>query len=676
MRSIRLLASSLAVASVLASSAALAETESFSVIYGQKPVGHMTADVENGKTSIVFDYKNNGRGPTIAETLATDASGLPTSWTVTGSTTFGSKVDERFSIRGRKATWTDSTGSGSATVSQPSLYVPQSGSPWSLWVQASQLLRDADNAMPALPGGTLRLAKGEAFQVKGEGGDLQVTTLTISGVDLNPSYLAVDPAGKLFAFMTPEFVVVRKGYEGEEARLRGIAERLSTQRYVDMQTRFGHRYGKPVRITNVRLFDPAAMALTAPVSVVVSGERISAVEPLDSPATPGEVRIDGGGGTLIPGLTDMHGHLDQDSAMLNILAGITTVRDMGNDNAVLDQLVDRMDRGEIAGPRVVRSGFIEGKSQFNANNGILVGNQAEALDAVRWYAARDFWQIKVYNSMNPAWVPAMVEEAHRLGLRVTGHVPAFTNADAMIAAGYDELTHINQVILGWVLAPDEDPRTLLRITALKRLPGLDLGSAPVRKTLDSMAAKKIALDPTLVIHEQALLGRDGTATPNMADVYDYMPVSVQRSLKQQMLDTSAAGDDAAYRAAFDQIVATIRAMHERGIFIVPGTDLGGAFNLHRELELYQKIGMTPAQILKRATLDVQAYIGQDQSTGSIAKGKLADFFLIPGDPLQDLKATKRIAMVMKGGVAYFPAEAYPEFGIKPLAQAPEVTGAE
>ena len=68
--------------------------------------------------------------------------------------------------------------------------------------------------------------------------------------------------------------------------------------------------------------------------------------------------------------------------------------------------------------------------------------------------------------MNPAWVPAMVKEAHVLGMRVAGHVPAFATADQMIGAGYDEMTHINQFVLGWVIGPQEDTRTLFRLTAL------------------------------------------------------------------------------------------------------------------------------------------------------------------------------------------------------------------
>lgn len=653
--------------------AALAKQERFSVIYGQKTVGHLVADTEGAKTSIDFDYKNNGRGPTMREQLQVDANGLPASWTLTGATTFGSKVSETFSASSGKANWIDSTGKGSAVVKERAIYVAQAGSPWSLGLYARALLKREDHRMPALPGGTLSLDKVGDLSIVGTAGATNVTAYALSGIDTAPSYFALDAEGALFAFMTPDFAIVREGYEQDEAKLRAYAEKLSTERYVEIQQKAAHRYGAPVRIRNVRVFKPVSKTLSDPVSVVVNGRTIAAVEPLDSPATPGEVTIDGAGGTLLAGFNEMHGHISQDDALLNLIAGITTVRDMGNDNAVLDTLIDRIDAGTIGGPRIVRSGFLEGKSQFNANNGIVVDSEAAALDAVRWYAARGYWQIKVYNSMNPAWVPAVIKEAHRLGMRVAGHVPAFATADQMIEAGYDEITHINQFMLGWVIQPTEDTRTLFRITALKRLPALDLNGEKAQRTIGLMVSHKTAIDPTIGIHELALLGRDGTAMQGAVDYIDHMPIGSQRGLKKAMLDTSAPGDDAAYRGAYDKIVATVKMLNERGIFIVPGTDTGGSFTYHRELELMQTIGMRPADVLARATYETARYMGRDQSLGSIEKGKLADFMLLPGDPTKDLKAIKSIALVAKDGVFYYPAEIYPAFGIQPFAEAPNVT---
>jgi hypothetical protein len=654
-------------------SMAAAATETYTVIVGGRNVGHLKADTNGATTTIDYDVKNNGRGPTIAETIATGADGLPTAWTIKGATTFGGKVDESFRRDGAIARWTDSTGSASAPMREPSLYIGQAASPWALGLYARALLKDADRSMPGLPGGTIKLEKVETFTANGAGGAVEVTAYALSGIDLNPTYLLLDKDGRFFGTMQGRGVTVRKGYEGEDKRLRDLAEKLSAARYAAIQKATAHDYGAPVRIRNVRLFDPKSAKLTDPKSVVVFRDSIAAVEAPDAPAAPGEVTIDGAGGTLVPGMAEMHGHASEDDAVLNLAAGITTIRDMGNNNDEMLAMIDRIERGESAGSRIVPSGFIEGRSPFSSNNGIVAETERQAVDAVRWYASRGFPAIKIYNSIKPEWVPAMVAEARKLGMHVMGHVPAFTTADAMMAAGYDELTHINQFVLGWVLRQGEDTRNLLRLTALRRLPGLDLDSAPVKRTIDTIAERKIAIDPTMVIHEAFTQSRDGQVPPGAVDYLDHMPISVQRDTKRAWVDLSEPGDDAAYRGAFDKIVDVLRRLNERGVMIVPGTDMGGSFTYHRELELFQKFGMTPPQILKRATLEMQQYLGQDQRLGSIEKGKLADFFLVPGDPTKDLKAIKTIAMVVKDGTVYFPSEIYPHFGIRPFAKPPAVT---
>ncbi len=647
--------------------------EHFTVVTGGNKVGHLVARHDGNRVTIDYDVKNNGRGPTIAETLQIDADGLPTQWTISGATTFGSKVDERFALADGQATWKDSVGDGSAAVAEPSLYIGQSASPWSLGLYARALLKDGDRTLPALPGGAVKVELGASVPVTDGKQAIVVRVHAISGLEYAPDYVLLDEEGAMFAVISPSTIVVRKGFEGEQVRLRELAADLSTQRLESIQARTAHRYGAPVRFRNVRIFDPEEMALSAPVSVVINGRHISSIQPVDSVASPGEVLVEGEGGTLVAGLYEMHAHTGQDGALLNIAAGVTSARDMGNDNAVLDALIGRIEAGTIGGPRVHRSGFIEGKSPFNSNNGILVNSEAETLAAVRWYAARGYGQVKLYNSMKPEWSAVAAKEAHRLGLRVAGHVPAFSNADAMVDAGYDELTHINQIALGWVLSPEEDTRTLLRLTALKRLATLDLASAPVQRTLDHIAERKVAVEPTIAIHENLLLNRDGTVPSGAVDYIDHLPVGEQRGARQGWADMSAPGDAEAYAAAYGKLMDTLRQMRQRGILLIPGTDLGGSFTYHRELELFAQLGYTPAEVLKLATWDMATYLGQDQTTGSIEKGKLADFFLVPGDPTVDLKAIKTIRAVVKDGAVYYPSEVYPHFGIKPFGTAPRVT---
>lgn len=651
-------------------SPASAQVERFSVVVADTRVGHLVATNEVNRVSIDFDYKNNGRGPTQTETIVFGASGLPVAWTVSGTTTFGSKVDEQFEWGPEKATWRDASGPGEAPTDLPVLYISQSASPWALGYYARQLLMTGNRTLPTLPSGEVKLEAGESLSV-GEGdARIEVTTYALTGLDFTPDYVLLDAERRMFAMASSGIVVVREGYEAEAPRLRKLAADLGAARLEKIQSETARRFDGPLRFRNVRVFDPSTLALTGPVSVVVHAGRIAGVQPVDAPVTPGETVVEGEGGTLVAGLYEMHSHTSQDGAILNLAAGITSVRDMGNDQDRLATLIARIEAGEIAGPRVHRSGFIEGRSPFSSNNGRLVESEAEALDAVRWYAARGFHQVKLYNSMKPEWSVAAAAEAHRLGLRVAGHVPAFSNADAMVEAGYDELTHINQIMLGWVLEDGEDTRTLLRLTALKRLATLDLESPRVRHTLDLIENRGVAVEPTIAIHENLMLNQDGDIPTGLADVFDHLPVGAQRNARRGWADMSAPGDADAYRLAYGKLLDTLRRMRERGVLLIPGTDLGGSYHFHRELELFTQLGYSPAEVLKLATLDMARYLGEDQQSGSIERGKRADFFLVPGDPTADLKAIKSIRAVVKDGVLYLPSEIYPYFGIRPFAPAP------
>jgi imidazolonepropionase-like amidohydrolase len=207
---------------------------------------------------------------------------------------------------------------------------------------------------------------------------------------------------------------------------------------------------------------------------------------------------------------------------------------------------------------------------------------------------------------------------------------------------------------------------------LKRFPELDLNTPKVQETMDLFVQNKTAMDPTLAIHEVLMKARNGEVREGTKDFIDHMPPNTQRGYKVALANVASPQEDKAYRAGYDKIVATLKMMKDKGILIVPGTDLGGAFMYHRELELYQQLGYTPAELLKLATYDMAQYLG-DKDLGSIAPGKLADFFLIPGNPVKDLKAIKTISMVSRGGTFYFPTEVYPAFGIKPFIPTPKVT---
>ncbi|WP_213982227.1 amidohydrolase family protein [Sphingomonas sp. dw_22] len=667
--SLVLLRTALAASTLLSALPALAQHERMSVVANGEKVGFVDADQQGRQVTIQYDVKNNGRGPTMRETIELGADGLPVRWNLDGKATFGGDVHESFARDDKTAHWRDSMGERSAPVSGTGLYIGQNASPWALGVYARALLKRPDGTLSALPGGQLAIEKLGPATI----GTGKYQAYAISGIDLSPELILLDAEGGLFAVLETGGAVVREGHEAEVPALARLATDLTAKRYAALQQRFAHRIDAPVRIRNVRVFDPASGRLGDPASVIFANGRITGVQPLDAPASPGEATIDGNGGTLLPGLHDMHAHIGLESAMLYIAAGVTSVRDMGNDNSFLPGLIREIDTGEVAGPRIVPNGFLEGRSPYSARTGIVADSEGAAIDAVRWYAARGYWQIKVYNSMNPAWVPAIAREAHRLGMGVTGHIPAFTNADAMIAAGYDEVTHINQLMLGWVLDPKEDTRTPLRLTAMRRTAGLDLASPQVRKTVDTMVAGHIAHDPTAVTLELLMLSRDGTPSPSVADYIDHLPIGLQRRRRQAIAPIAGPADDVAYQGGFAKVKELLKLLHDRGILLLPGTDDQTGLSVHRELEIYGEAGIPIPEVLRLGTLAPEQYMGRDQELGSIARGKRADFLLLPGDPTKDLRELHRIAMVVKDGTIYFPSEIYPAFGVKPFAAAPRIT---
>jgi imidazolonepropionase-like amidohydrolase len=655
----------------LVASASAATVERFSVVSGAEKVGSLVVANDDGKVELSYEVNNNGRGPKIREHMTLGAGGIPTQWRIEGRSTFGGVVDERFSWKRGTAQWHSQADSGRLRSPTPILYVGNDSSPWSFALYAQALLRAPEQRLNVAPGGRLQLEKLQDARV----GEQAVTVYALTGVDLNPEILLLDGAGQLFAQLESRTVLVREGFESHAAELRELDREVRLRQLRAHQQTLAHRFDKPVRIRNVRIFDPRTLRGSEPMSVVLFRDRIGSIEAEPVEKIPaGEVLIDGEGGMLVPGLHDMHSHNSIESGLFYLAAGVTTTRDMGNDNAVLLDLTQRIDSGEVAGPRIVRSGFIEGRSPFSARNGFIPATLPEALEDVRWYADRGYRQIKIYNSMNPDWIKPLAAEAHRLGMRISGHVPAFMSPDRAVRDGYDEINHINQLMLGWLTKGSDDTRTTLRLTAMgERADALDLASAPVRDTIALMKQHHTALDTTTVILERLMMSRAGQVQAGDAAYLDHVPIGYQRYRKRSFVELKSAADDAVYRRSFAKILELMRILHAEGIRMLPGTDDATGFTLHRELELYTQAGIPPAEVLRMATYDCEAYMGFEQSRGSIEPGKFADFFLVSGDPTRDISAVRQVRMVVKDGATYFPAEIYEALGIRAFAEPPKVT---
>lgn len=647
------------------------QVERMSLLSNGENVGHVHAEIDGLHVAIDYRVDNNGRGPKIRERLTLSRDGHPVEWTIGGSTLFGAGFEESYRWEAGRAEWSSQADSGAAEAPAPMLYVSADASPWALGLFARVLLEEPDGEADVLPAGRLRLE--ELHQTTAGPDGVPITFYSLIGVGLNPNVIVLDESGALFAEFRGRDVLIREGFEEEADRLLALAGELGRERLKTLERRLRHEYEWPLKIDNVRIFDPVAGEVGEPTSVLVRDGRIAGVGAgaADSEAEPVAV-VDGAGGTLVAGLYDMHTHNTLQSGLYYLAAGITSARDMGNDNGMLADLLAGIASGDLPGPRITPGGLIEARTPFSARTGVVAESLDEALAAVNWYAERGYHEIKTYNSMRVEWVEPIVAEARKAGLGVSGHVPAFMSPDAVIAAGYDSIAHINQLMLGWLLKPGEDTRTALRLTAMKRAADLDLDSEKVRETIQLMRENGTALDTTAVIFERLMISRARQVHAGNAPYLDHVPIGYQRYRRRTFVPLLQPGDDEQYLKAFDKSIEVIGLLHESGVPLLIGTDDATGFTIHRELELYVQAGIPPGETLAIATLGAAKYLNQQDELGSIEPGKLADFLLVAGNPVDDISAMRRVRLVSKGGGIYFPEEIYESLGVRPFEARPEV----
>lgn len=643
-----------------------------SLLSNGENVGYVHAEIDGRQVSIDYWVDNNGRGPKIREQLTLDATGHPVEWTIGGSSLFGAALNEAYRWEAGRAQWSSQADAGTVEAPAPMLYVSADASPWALGLFARVLLDEPDGQADVLPAGCLRLEELHRTTVGPD--SIPITFYSLTGIGLNPNVIVLDESGALFAEFRGRDVLIREGFEDEADQLLELAGELGRQRLKTLERKLRHEYEWPLRIDNVRVFDPGAGNVGEPTSVLIRDGRIADV---GATASEGEaepvVVVDGAGGTLVAGLYDMHTHNSLQSGLYYLAAGITSVRDMGNDNAMLADLLTGIASGDLPGPRITPGGLIEARTPFSARVGVVAESLDEALAAVNWYAERGYHEIKTYNSMKVEWVEPIVAEARKAGLGVTGHVPAFMSPNAIIAAGYDSIAHINQLMLGWLLEPGEDTRTALRLTAMKRAADLDLDSAKVRESIELMRKHGTALDTTAVIIERLMISRARQVHAGNAPYLDHVPIGYQRYRKRTFVPLLKPGDDEQYRKAFEKSIEVIGLLHQNGVPLLIGTDDATGFTIHRELELYVQAGIPAADTLAIATLGAAKYLNQQDELGSIEPGKLADFLLVAGNPVDDIGAMRRVRLVSKGGAIYFPEEIYESLGVRPFEARPDVT---
>lgn len=645
---------------------------------GKKAGEQVVTRGDDGVVRTSFVFKDNGRGPEMREEFHLAPDGTFDRYHVTGTSTFGAKVDETFTRSGDRVEWKTTADHGSQTVTGTAEYAPLAGTPAAGAATVAALARRTDGKLPLVPGGTLTLRELAREQVSNGAQTKTVRLLAITGQGLTPNFgwFTDDAVPEMFAFIAPGFLqMVPQGWEKVGDRLETRQKSAEGELLTALQKQLAKPLPGSTLIRNARVFDSVNARLMPASDVLIRDGKIVSVTPASASPARADRTVDAANRVLIPGLWDMHAHVSRWDGGLNIAAGVTSVRDMGNDNATLQQIIAEEKAGTLLMTRITPAGFIEGESPMSARNGFVIKDLDEAKHAIDWYHEHGYPQIKIYNSFPKDILKDTVAYAHSKGMRVSGHIPAFLRAQDAIDDGYDEVQHINQLMLNFLVDDKTDTRTLERFyLPAKKVADLDFDSKPVQDFIQLMASKKIASDPTLATFE-FLHQRDGTMSPIVAPVADHLPPDVTRGRLAAEMDIP---DDATYQRydkSFNKMVEFVGRMYKAGVPILAGTDEMPGFTLQRELELYVQAGLTPSQVLQVATLN-GATVARATDRGVIAPGKTSDLVLIDGDPTTNIADIRKVALVIKGATAYYPSEVDQALGIAPFAEPVRVTSAK
>jgi cytosine/adenosine deaminase-related metal-dependent hydrolase len=456
--------------------------------------------------------------------------------------------------------------------------------------------------------------------------------------------------GDKFFALAPDFVP--EGWEKVSATLSRAQDAALAKLAPALVAKIAKTPPGPVVFRNVKLYDSDARVFRDAQTVVVENGRIAAVGPASKVKAPANAQvIDGTGKTLIPGLWDNHQHYGDDSTGPLLLAsGITSVRDPGNLPVESTARRKRIEAGQLLGPRIVPSLLIDGAGPLAAQVGVVAHNLDEALADVHRAKDEGYFAIKLYGSIDPAWVKPMADLAHQLGLHVHGHIPHGMRPLDAVRAGYDEITHINFVMMQAM--PDDvvqKSNTVARIMGTaKYAADVDLHSKAMTDYLDELARRHIVVDPTLVVLEASLVPDNGSYPPADAPYADTLPSQFSRGFLSSAMAPTPDVSRARMRASFAKLVELVGELHKRHITILAGTD-GSGFEVIHELELYVQAGMTPAEAMATATINPARVFKLESETGSIAKGKLAELALIDGDPSKNIGDLRQVELVMRDG---------------------------
>jgi len=614
-------------------------------------IGRETYSLTRSQNEVVLqaDFKFTDRGSAVplAATLTMEKDLTPRDFEIKGKISrFSSTIEN--SVHGRNA--------GQVTIAPGEKFFDVQGyAPVSVQMMLVRYwrLHGSPKSLKTLPRGEVEIQEQgtEKFLIGGR--QVELRKLSVRGLIWGMESLWLDAQDHLIALISVDaemdhFEAVADGYEDGLAAFVTGAARDGMANLARVASNFSAQGSPVIAIVGGRLIDGTGKPPVENSVVILREGKIAAAGPAaGTPVPEGAQIVDAHGKSVLPGLWEMHAHFEQvEWGPIYLATGVTTARDVGNEREFIVAARDAIAAGKGIGPRLVMAGVVDGSGPLSLGL-VRVDTPEQAREQVQKYKAAGFQQIKVYSSVKPDVLKAVTAEAHRLGMKVTGHIPQGMNAIQAVESGMDQINHIMYL-------------TAVMVDGKSGTVSAD--SPQTRKVIQLLLEHHTVVDPTLALLEIITHSTDKPISAFEPGILRVAP-ELREGLETMGVPPQASEQSA---ARFRSLMATVRVLHEAGVPIVAGTDQAvPGFSLDREIELYVQAGFTPMEAIQAATLVPARAMGMEKESGTIEAGKRADVILVDGNPLENISDIRKVSTVFAGGRMYQPAALWTSVGFKP-----------
>jgi imidazolonepropionase-like amidohydrolase len=657
---------------MLAQTTSANETGKFTLHKFEQPIGEETYTIahEGGSLTLKTDFAFTDRGSRVplSATLKAADDYTPQSFVIKGNTSRMSDIDSDVELNGSNATIR--RGKETSSVAAPQSFFTISGyAPVAVQMALIRYWRahGSPPQLATLPSGEVRIQDRGVETIEIGGRSIPIERYTMRGLIWGLETLWMDSNNNLAALVSTDaefdhFEAVREEYEPALSKFVASAARDEMVALTELsQGRSGRRAGT-LAFVGATLINTTGEATIANAAIVIRDSKIIAIGPSNKVKVPQDARrIDVTGKYIIPGLWDMHAHYEQvEWGPIYLAAGVTTVRDVGNEFEFITAVRDAVNSGKGLGPHMLLAGIVDGDSPY-ALGVARVNSPADAQTWVQRYHDAGFQQMKIYSSVKSDNVKAICTDAHKLEMTVTGHIPEGMTAYDGVNDGMDQINHIHYV-LDLLKPKDFDWTKATRAERMKMLASIDVNSDAGKQAVAFLRKHNTVIDPTMALIEFMQRSADVPADKIEPGVDQVAP-----ELREQLVNGGVPPERAAIAQKIVQNnLAIIGVLHRAGVRIVAGTDQTvPGYSLYREIELYNQAGFTPMEALQAATIVPARVMNADHESGSIEVGKRADFDILDANPLENIHNVRSVRSVVANGVLYESAPLWESVGFKP-----------